>query len=619
MSPPPPPRYFSTFAWIGGGLLALVVAACGIDQVGMPDRSDLSVGGSQSRTRQAVRTIDDEFAALVDDIPGFGGFYYDSTQVLTIRLKNPTTLAASRQRAEEFLSAKVMRGESRRGRIAADVAQMRAVSADFDFKELLSWYRRLVLPASGRAHGVTMTDIDEVRNRIVVGVADFADIEPMRTLLSALELPEGAWEVVQFGRVNSDVRRRRANSVSSMLVTRKITDTLRPVPGGSKITNIDGNFDTYPCTLGFNLVALLDDTVRTDRYFVTNSHCTLARNSVNSSNFSHQPVISNKIGTELIDPSGYTHAVDTTCPSPKTCRLSDAALFVYESPSQPLHGYVARPANTSVFYDDVFRITEVSSPIVNYPVEMVGATSGRRNGTTSNVCADVTAYDDEVETEFRYMCQGLANYVADDGDSGAPVIETFSGDVAYAIGIHWGHSGTSSAFSYVSAALQEFYYDGASVGVLDPTTPPPPPPPFQVTIQPPFNPVRPNATCQFTAITSNGTGYADTWEWSVNSSPVGTNSPYLNHTSGTTGFTVSVIVTSSDLEEAQNSLVMSVNSEAEECFEMLTQRTDSSRDLTNPLVKGINSVYQGQGAIRRRQTLGVEASLIDVRSGPSSR
>ena len=82
-------------------------------------------------------------------------------------------------------------------RLQSDVQQMRSTPARHDFRELLVWYRGTVLPALADVRGVTMTDIDERRNAIIVGVATQAQVPVVEQLLRALPVPSSAIIVQQ--------------------------------------------------------------------------------------------------------------------------------------------------------------------------------------------------------------------------------------------------------------------------------------------------------------------------------------------------------------------------------------------------------------------------------------
>lgn len=133
------------------------------------------VKASQTETLQPpsmLRTIDDDFAALAEEVPGFGGMYFDTDGVLTIQLVNPEALAFARPKVVALLERGIRWGPGRTNQRAAVAREMRTVRARFDYRQLVSLYRTEVVPLMGTTEGITMTDIDERQNRIVVGVKD---------------------------------------------------------------------------------------------------------------------------------------------------------------------------------------------------------------------------------------------------------------------------------------------------------------------------------------------------------------------------------------------------------------------------------------------------------------
>jgi hypothetical protein len=417
---------------------------------------------------RTVRTIDDEYADLVDEIPGFGGLFYDDAGTLTAYLKDPTTLASARSAVAAFLGSKA-RGNSRRlAQIADAAAAMRALRANYDFRELLKWYREVVVPSVGATVGVTMTDIDERTNRLVVGVRDASLIESIRQTLAALPVPQDAVEVIQFdASVFETSPGERPFAAVGLSMANSLTDQLRPVPGGAQVQQLfDNKIDT--CTLGYNIVRWVDGSIESNRYFVTASHCAYPRSFVAPTSMA-QPVGSQFIGTELVDPQFHGSAQNPNCPSGRACRFSDAAMFRYDSPAFADHGRVALPSlGGSLTINGYATVVEVWSPEVGRGVHKVGRVTGRTTGTITHTCANLNVDP----ANITLLCQGIASYHSQDGDSGAPVVELLGdGTIAAAVGIHWGANGR---FSPMYAVLNELY-ESMPGGNLDPTAPAPPP------------------------------------------------------------------------------------------------------------------------------------------------
>jgi len=506
--------------------------------------------------------MDDELSELVDQIPGFGGFFYDDDGTLTVRLTDPGTLNASRVKVQEFLGKRARGNATRLTQIAGDAARMRVQPARYDFRQLLAWYRSAVVPGIGGEREVTMTDVDERRNRIVIGVAETGMIGPMQQRVAALAVPPDAVEVIQF-----DARSPEGEVAPAWLpgpvfpASGLLTDKLRPVPGGAQISQVaQGQMDT--CTLGFNLVAVLNGVLQPERYFVTASHCAHPRSQVLPSSMA-QPVGSQFIGQELIDPGFFT---GPGCPDGRTCRLSDAAVFKYTVPDSSDHGHVALPpVGGSLAFSSLTTIVGIDGVWVGSVIHKIGRVTGRTTGQITNSCANVLVS----QTDMMLLCQGVASYSSHDGDSGAPIIQFFGPDYsqAYAVGIH---AQSGGVFSHLDAAINEMYDSLPSIGLLDPATdpPPPPPPPLTLNISGPSS-VKPVATCLWTAIPTSGVA-PYTYAWYVNSARVNNGSSFpqelIYQNAGGSGITISVHVTDATGANGDKSKSVSVSAGAPNCF-----------------------------------------------------
>jgi len=455
-------------------LLVLLSSACQLErpigpQADAQPRMLNNVSAPQSLKR--VRTSDDDLAELADRLPGFGGFYYDGQQRLNVWLKDPGRSAEAEVQVADLLRRRTGRARDRSEDNAARVQGMRVRQAQYDFRQLLTWYRGHVLPNVMRLEGITMTDINEQLNRIQVGVANAALVEPTRRRIARLPIPN---DVVQV--IVEPLTVPTADAVHALTPsdagfrTQYLQGIVRPVVGGARIIGYipNGGGAGNTCTLGFNLVAWVSDTLRPERYFVTNSHCLPGIGSMGG-NAVAQPAASSFVGVETLDPSNLscvTVVAGVVVPN-SPCRLADAALVLYDSASFSDHGKVAVPAVGETSFTSTTSITEVYSPEVGRGVEMIGSESGRKTGTVTRSCVNIQSTDN-----IWYLCQGRASYAAQGNDSGSPVIERLGdGSVAYGVGLHWGTSSTfGSAFSPLYSVLNDLY--SPAIGLLDPTTSP---------------------------------------------------------------------------------------------------------------------------------------------------
>jgi hypothetical protein len=289
---------------------------------------------------------------------------------------------------------------------------------------------------------VTLTDIDEVRNRIVVGMSTDARAVEARTAFANAGL--GGYVVV--------------TTAPPPIANSTLISPGRPVPGGAEI-RLGAWTGGTPCTMGFNLVRYMgtfDDTVATARYFTTTSHCTSSQWSTDGTYAYQNPSFA---ATETGDPSGFTGA---PCMTGYTCRYSDATVFTYYDDSLTADdGRVAYPTDTaSTTFTTLVTMQDVPTPYVGETIHMIGAASGRRRGSVSTSCTNVWGISGWGSKEL--LCQNKASYFSNNGDSGAPVIALYSGTTGGALGQHWGNATTGGVFQYswfspMYAVLNDLY------------------------------------------------------------------------------------------------------------------------------------------------------------------
>jgi len=126
---------------------------------------------------------DDRFATIAQTVPGFAGWWWEGTTLILMLVDT-----AQRDAAVAAIAADM------RGRY---VRRVQVRKADFDFIQLRRWM--LLVPFFADSQ-ITAVDADEVRNRVVVSVADSAYLAPTRKRLVALGIPTDAL-VLQVMRV----------------------------------------------------------------------------------------------------------------------------------------------------------------------------------------------------------------------------------------------------------------------------------------------------------------------------------------------------------------------------------------------------------------------------------
>jgi hypothetical protein len=360
-------------------------------------------------------------------------------------MKNPRQLDNSRARLTNALDAaqRKRRVPLRRRKLSFEHA--RAVEGRFDFKEMYEVYRGALRASLPDVPTLVQTDIDEVRNRISVGVARAADTARTRSILSQRGVPS---EMLDIGVVHTP-------ELNDLL-----TDYLRPVPGGAalEVTFVWSPQTVRDCTNSFNLLHYPGQTYEppaSARYLITNSHCTVTWWDSDGAEVFQGGVT---VASEYGDPVGFT---GSPCQFQKVCRYSDATLLAYHSGSDSDDTRVAFPTTEgSTSFTSHKTITWVDTPYYGMSVHMIGQTSGRQVGNVIYTCIDV--YGPGGATDKVLLCQNTALYLSDDGDSGAPVITLYGDGSVSATGQHWGNYSSNSAFyySYFSAmymVLGEFY------------------------------------------------------------------------------------------------------------------------------------------------------------------
>jgi hypothetical protein len=134
-------------------------------------------------------TIDDHFALIARQAPGFGGFFYSSpgdTQNINVYLTDDSVDLSSVKQA--ILSILNPRGYG----IDRHVT-LHPLPAKYDWLELKHWYdMRYSLPESSL---LTSTDMQENENKLEFGVPDEEDILPVTQMFLDAGLPIDAFNV----------------------------------------------------------------------------------------------------------------------------------------------------------------------------------------------------------------------------------------------------------------------------------------------------------------------------------------------------------------------------------------------------------------------------------------
>ena len=399
---------------VPAAVLAVLVTACDTSELVNPEAGGPTPNLSAAPQAQ-IQTQDDEHARVARaEVPGFAGFYLREDGTPVVRLVDPSQRGA----AQRYLAQELGRAHGRANAPTEPVF----LSAAYDFAQLKGW--------AGQVEGlltrsdVFLVDVDEVNNRVHVGVADNTAAGAVRSEAARMGIPAAALFV-------------QTQPKPEMRAT--VRDRYTTIVGGTQIA-----FSNYLCTLAFNARRV---STGTDIY-VTNSHCT-RRQFASDGIALYQPsrVSGNEIGVEVADRATYACAGVGT-----KCRQADAAYYSNNGLRTVGQGGIARTAlatggnagiTTLGEFDIVARYTGTLP--VGTVLGKTGRTSGSTYGLVTQSC--VTIGD--------LRCQDVSKVWSESGDSGSPMYVQVggAGDPANDVqlqGILWGGPGTDWSTTYSS-------------------------------------------------------------------------------------------------------------------------------------------------------------------------
>jgi hypothetical protein len=363
--------------------------------------------------------IDGKFVALAQALPGFGGYYYDDDGNLNVWMTYAADEILLRSVLSDFVRA------SPTDFAASDRMEYSPIiihRGEFDFPQLDEWRTRI-----GAHHiaGMLRLDTDEIKNRIVVGVADISFADTVEELLEKLAIPRQAVEI--------DV-------VEPIELATDIRQLVRPVVGGVRI-----DFGTSFCSLGVNAYYSHSPQVPNLTHgFFTASHC--GQRGVIDGTVFYQG--EQRIGAEMWEPPFFTPSDDFRCaydPAPLKCRWSDVTFAKYDAGADRQQGHIAqttsRGITTAAGSFDInpasptFSIAQIiGDPVAGTWLDKVGARTGWNTGKVIRTC------EDEWSEQYTilYLCQDVIDMYTNTGDSGAPVFKRTGSTTGAWAGIVWG-------------------------------------------------------------------------------------------------------------------------------------------------------------------------------------
>jgi hypothetical protein len=384
--------------------VAMASAACDAGQ-------DISTPGDTPQASRAPAPAgdrwdpDNEFArASREEAQGFAGFYLQNDGTPVILLAN----GRGRGEAQRYLAG--LLAESRKGRHARAPQTPVFRTVSYDFAQLKGWFDQL--DDLLERDEVYLMDVDEVNNRVLVGVRDGTAVREIRSEALGRGIPAAALHV--------EVRKPTGNRQAQTL-----RDYAFTVMGGFQHQFSPDPYDI--CTIGFT-------AIWNNRYaLVTNSHCTV-NYLASDGTAMMQPVwaAGNQIGFEVKDRGTYGCNGWFT-----SCRRSDAAIYERTIDRSPgiVNGFIAKtafayggPGSLDITGSySIIRRYAGSSPVGTW-LDKTGRTTGSTYGQVTQSCVAIG----------KFRCQDISNIYSEPGDSGSPVYVWLGNDEVELYGLMWG-------------------------------------------------------------------------------------------------------------------------------------------------------------------------------------
>jgi hypothetical protein len=413
--------------WVVLSFLPFTVAALGHDLSDKP---------------REVVTIDELLADVSDRVPAFGGMFVDEpsdTLYVYMVPGQPGDIAAVDQGLSEVLGA----GRPPEHRLATRAAQ-------YSFRQLKTWHDAMTARVLALS-GTVFTDINQVRNRLEIGVESPAVASPVEALLTELGIPRAAVDITvtppQAWPGSSPDGDTPLPLMTEVPDGKTLRDEFRPLVGGLQIEiAVKGLATASICTMGF--VATRDKALG----LVTNDHCIQEHNQKHLNlNMVYQPTIADKykVATGSVDPDFFKQEQNPDCPEGRFCRYSDSAFATLSDKSDDPVGFLAKPSSGSQWDGSAkYRVVSITKPVAEMAVTRVSSQSGIDTGKVSNACRNINAKDSKGrDTGTTFLCQISVAWATKvvSGDSGSPVFTTNkeNNDVAL-LGILWGETGVSA-------------------------------------------------------------------------------------------------------------------------------------------------------------------------------
>jgi hypothetical protein len=395
---------------------------------------------------------DEIFAEIAAHVPGYAGTYYDADGTPTTNLVD-LSRGPDAERATGFLTNNGKNGEGPRK------SKFRKVA--YDFLKLKEWKDRATLTLLARPHVVSV-DIDEVNNRLKIGVADAAEEANAKSFLHDNKIPGLVATLIPVD--TGPGYNMQPGSPETLRNTQSLYGGVSIHPGDP----------TRSCSLGFNaMLSVLDGNGSTrlynyDHFFVTASHCmwSLGYPSLTPVYQNYNQSGSTRIiGYEYRQPEWRGQDRYDRCPAGSRCTLAESALVRYSVPwggarIARIEGNTGSGSITLDPYNPPWAVAdslEIAVLMNGATLYKVGQTTGWNQGTLTESCGDYRIWLNGAPTQFVALCQHTANFAAGGGDSGGPVFMNKFGyyPQVVLVGNIWAGNSSVSTFSYYSYIAYE--------------------------------------------------------------------------------------------------------------------------------------------------------------------
>ncbi len=432
----------------GYGALLVALTGCG-DGVPLPAAPELSPRQEAAAVAPDVRPEEAELHRLSAEIPGFGGYYFDPGGDLVAYVTEPGRAPGAAGAALRPLAERALR----EGRGSGRVVLRRGA---YDIPTLARLRDRVTDPLLG-LEGVVSVDLDEARNRVVVGIADPAARGRVQRTLADLA-------------VDAEPVLVEEDEPAVSLVSNEPAPAQQPAPGthlASKFDSITGGVaiafqDDYEETVTSCSAGFMAD-FQGVRVFFTSSLCSKNRWTRESTVY-HQPTLHplvgllSRIGVEHKDLNGSSCGFLST----NSCRYSDASVVRIDSGKPAPLGRIARTRSWGLATgsreidpaNPYFRIERTSTYLVlDLLLDKMGAGTGWTRGRVTRTCVDTS-----VKPSMVLRCQVRVALGIGPGDGGSPVFRDRGDGRVDLYGILWGRAsdGSYAIFSPISGIEKEF-------------------------------------------------------------------------------------------------------------------------------------------------------------------